>query len=226
MFTIKSKVINATLAATAAIPLTIAGSLGSAQAATLSGSIGINGTSIVPSDGGNPTNTSITFVDVDGVDTYGDFSAFSPSLNSGTMPITGISISTLNLTRQTILSSTKATYTTGNVTPFINFGTRTLGSTTALLTFDLDDSVITRTWKSSTNISDVTFDGITGKFNFNGETIATGFLNASLSGASSTYQLTLTAEAVSVPEPTTMLGLGLFGAGMLISRRRQTQASS
>ncbi|MCC5644998.1 PEP-CTERM sorting domain-containing protein [Nostoc sp. CHAB 5824] len=229
MISLKSKLLNATLAATFAIPLATAGmftSAGSAQAVTLSGSIGLNGTSIVPSDGINPDTTSITFADVDGVDADGDFAAFSPNLDSSTIPITGISINTLKLTKIADLPSngitTKATYSTGNYTPFINFGLRTLNNTNAFLTFDLDDSVVTRIRKSSTNISDVILDGITGKFNFNGQTIATGFLNASLSGTLSTYQLTLTAEAVSVPEPTTILGLGLVGAGILMSRRRKS----
>ncbi|MEH2242668.1 PEP-CTERM sorting domain-containing protein [Nostoc sp.] len=217
MISLKSKLLNATLAATFAVPLATAGiftSTGSAQAVTLNGSIGINGTSLVPNDGINPATTSIKFVDVDGVSTYGDFAAFSPNLNSG------ISINTLNLTKIANQGSNRATYSTGIYTPFINFGVRTLDSTNALLTFDLDDSVVTRTRFSNTNISDVLLDGITGKFNFNGQTIGTGFLNASVSGNSSTYQLTL--EAVSVPEPTTMLGLGLVGAGMIMSRRRKS----
>jgi len=220
MIGFKSKVLNATLAATFAIPLATAGiftSAGSAQAVTLSGSIGLNGTSVIPDDGINPATTSIKFVDVDGVNAFGDFAAFLPSLNSG------ISINTLNLSRIADVPSsgsiTQATYSTGIYTPFINFGSRTLNGTNALLTFDLDNSVVTRTQFPS-NISDTTLSGITGKFNFNGQTIGTGFINASLSGAASTYQLTLVAQAV--PEPTTMLGLGLVGAGMVMSRRRKS----
>ncbi|MFN6478135.1 PEP-CTERM sorting domain-containing protein [Nostoc sp. DedQUE07] len=218
MINFKSKLLNATLAASFAIPLATAGvftSAGSAQAVTLNGSIGLTGTSIVPNDGVNPVNTSIKFVDIDGIDTDGDFAAFSPSLSG-----TGITINTLNLTKIANVSSTTATYSTGVYTPFINFGSRTLGSTTALLTFDLDDSVVTRTRKSATNINDVILDGITGKFNFNGKTIGIGNLGASLNGKTSEYHLTL--EAVSVPEPTTMLGLGLVGAGMVMSRRRKS----
>ncbi|MCC5607278.1 PEP-CTERM sorting domain-containing protein [Nostoc sp. CHAB 5834] len=217
MINFKSKLLNATLAVTAAIPLATAGlftSAGSAQAVTLSGSIGLNGTSVVPNDGSNPATTSITFTDVDGVSSpSGDFAAFSPTLSG-----TGITISTLNLTKISDLTSTIAKYSTGIYTPFINFGSRTLGSTTALLTFDLDDSVVTRNQIFDDTILDVA--GITGKFNFDGQTIARGALSASVSGASSTYQLTLT----TVPEPTTMLGLGLVGAGMVISRRRKSFA--
>ncbi|MEH2232080.1 MAG: PEP-CTERM sorting domain-containing protein [Nostoc sp.] len=218
MINFKSKLLNATLAASFAIPLATAGmftSAGSAQAVTLNGSIGLTGTSVVPNDGINPPTTSIKFVDVDGIDTDGDFAAFSPSLSG-----TGITINTLNLTKIANISGTTATYSTGVYTPFINFGSQTLGSTTALLTFDLDDSVVTRTRKSATNINDVILDGITGKFNFNGKTIGVGNLGASLNGKTSEYHLTL--EAVSVPEPTTMLGLGLVGAGMVMSRRRKS----
>ncbi|MEH2047013.1 PEP-CTERM sorting domain-containing protein [Nostoc sp.] len=219
MINFKSKLLNTTLAASFAIPLATTAmftSAGSAQAISLNGSIGLDGTSIVPNDGINPLKTSIKFVDVDGVDTDGDFTAFSPNLNPGA----GITINPLTLTRTAVLSGTKATYSTGVYTPFINFGSRTLGSTTALLSFDLDDSVVTRIRKSGTDINDVILDGITGKFNFNGKTIATGNLGASLNGKTSTYHLTL--NAVSVPEPTTMLGLGLVGAGMVMSRRRKS----
>lgn len=225
MFGIKSKVINATLAASFAIPLATAGmftSAGSAQAAILSGSIGLNGTSLVPNDGVNPINTNIQFVDVDGVDAYGDFAAFLPSLNSGTAPITGISINPLNLTRTSIESPITAKYSTGSVSPFIDFGYRTLGSTYAQLTFDLDDSEITRTAIGNAFIGNFALTGITGNFNFDGQTIAKGFLSATLSGDASTYQLTI----ATTPEPTTILGLSLVGAGMVMSRRRKTQASA
>ncbi|MBN3878263.1 MULTISPECIES: PEP-CTERM sorting domain-containing protein [unclassified Nostoc] len=214
MINLKSKLVNATLAATFVIPLATAGmftSAGSAQAVTLNGSIGLSGTSIVPNDGINPANTTIKFVDVDSVDTDGDFGFFSPNLNPGA----GITIKTLNLTK---IANTATSYSTGAYTSFIDFGSRTLGSTTALLTFDLDNSVVSRIRTSNTNILDASLEGITGKFNFNGQTIATGFVTASLSRAASKYELTLT----TVPEPTTMLGLGLVGAGMVMSRRRKS----
>ncbi|OUL17554.1 hypothetical protein BV378_37915 [Nostoc sp. RF31YmG] len=224
MFGFKSKLINATLAASVAIPLATAGtftSAGSAQAATLNGSIGLSGTATIPSDGVNPLSTFIKFEDVDGVNTTGDFASFLPTLEPNPS-VPQITINTLNLTRKSVVNPITATYSTGDVSPFINFGLRTLGSTTALLTFDLDNSEVTRIGLSNSNIADLTLSGITGKFNFNGQSIATGFLNASLSGASSTYQLTI----VSTPEPTTMLGLALVGAGMAMSRRRKTQVSS
>ncbi|MEH1945647.1 MAG: PEP-CTERM sorting domain-containing protein [Nostoc sp.] len=215
MINFKSKLVNATLAATFAIPLATAGmftSAGSAQAVSLNGSIGLSGTAVVPSDGINPASTTIKFKDVNvASNTSDDFLAFSPTLSGA-----GITINTLNLTR----IGTTNTYSTGVYTPFINFGSRTLGSTTALLSFDLDDSVVTRIRRSGTDINDIALNGITGKFNFNGKTIASGNLNAALSGKASTYLLTL--EAVSVPEPTTMLGLGLVGAGMVMSRRRKS----
>ncbi|MHC5675783.1 PEP-CTERM sorting domain-containing protein [Nostoc sp.] len=215
MISFKSKLLNATLAATFAIPLATAGmftSVGSAQAATLNGSISLHGTSIVLNDGINPASTSIKFTNVDGVsDPSGDFTAFSPILSG-----TGISIETLNLTKIANVTATTATYSTGIYTPFINFGSRTLDGITAVLTFDLDDSVVTRIPFSSNTILD--FAGITGKFNFNGQTIANGALSASVSGTSSSYELSL----ATVPEPTTMLGLGAVGAVMAMSRRRKS----
>ncbi|MEH1850190.1 MAG: PEP-CTERM sorting domain-containing protein [Nostoc sp.] len=223
MIGFKSTLLNATLAITAALPLAAAGlftSVGSAQAVTLNGSIALSGTSVIPSDGTNPAYTSIQFTDVNGVTASGDFLAFSPNL--GTKPIT---INTLNLTKITDLpstpTSTSATYSTGTYTPFIDFGSQTLDGITALLTFNLDNSVVTRS-QFAYGISDLTNSGILGKFNFNGQTIAAGFLNATFSGATSSYQLTLTTLPVNVPEPTTMIGLGLVGAGMVMSRRRKS----
>lgn len=219
MINLKSKLVNATLAATFAIPLATAAmftSAGSAQAVSLNGSIGLTGTSVFPTNEvGNPASTTLKFTDVHVTsNTSGDFLAFSPTLSG-----TGITIKTLNLTKLPGSTATKATYSTDSYTPFIDFGTRTLGSTTSLLTFELDNSVVTRTKFSNGKIG-YGVDEITGKFNFNGKTIATGLISGSLSKASSTYELTL--EAVSVPEPTTMLGLGLVGAGMIMSRRRKS----
>ncbi|MEH1908768.1 MAG: PEP-CTERM sorting domain-containing protein [Nostoc sp.] len=222
MISFKSTLLNATLAITAALPLAAAGmftSAGSAQAVTLNGSIGLSGTSGILNDGINPASTSIAFTDVNvSPSTSGDFSAFSPKL--GTTPIT---IKTLNLTKIADLTTTLATYSTGNYIPFIDFGSETLDGTTAFLTFDLDNSVLTRITSSNGGIG-YGINEITGKFNFNGQTIATGLISGSLSGASSTYQLTLTAQAVSVPEPTTMLGLGLVGAGMVMSMSRRRKS--
>ncbi|MEH2460856.1 PEP-CTERM sorting domain-containing protein [Nostoc sp.] len=223
MIGFKSTLLNATLAITAALPLAAAGmftSAGSAQAATLSGSIGLVGTSVIPSGLGNPANTSIQFTDVKVTNnTSGDFLDFSPTLSG-----TGITINTLNLTKITdIPTTTLATYSTGNYTPFIDFGSRSLDGTTAFLTFDLDNSVLTRNTFSDGGIG-YGVNEITGKFNFNGQTIATGLISGSLSGTSSGYELTLTAKAVSVPEPTTMLGLGLVGAGMVMSMSRRRKS--
>ncbi|WP_375513362.1 PEP-CTERM sorting domain-containing protein [uncultured Nostoc sp.] len=222
MIGFKSKFLNATLAATFAIPLATAGmftSAGSAQAVTLSGSIGLTGTSVIPSSVGNPDATTIGFADVNVTNnTSGNFLAFSPTLSG-----TDITIKTLSLTKTFEPTSTLAIYSTNSYTPFIDFGSRTLDGTTAFLTFDLDNSVLTRTTFSDGGIG-YGVNQITGKFNFNGQTIATGLISGSLSGTSSGYELNLTAKAVSVPEPTTMLGLSLVGAGIVVSmsRRRKT----
>ncbi|MBG1262762.1 PEP-CTERM sorting domain-containing protein [Nostoc commune] len=216
MISFKSTLLNATLAATFAIPLAAAGlftSTGSAQAVTLNGSIGLSGIAVVPNDGDNPNTTKIEFSNVSGITSFNDFANFLPSLNPA-----DIKIKTLTLTKVADLSTTMATYNTGIYTPFIEFGSQTLGTTTAALTFDLDNSVVTRIGIQDIGIFDGTLKGITGKFNFNGQTIGAGFLSASLSGDASTYQLTLT----TVPEPTTMLGLGLVGAVMVMSRRRKS----
>jgi hypothetical protein len=216
MFNFKTQL----LGAAAVVPIAAAGllaSAGTAQALTLNGSLSLDGTAQIPNDGVNPAQTKIIFKDVDGVDASGDFATLFPPLQ----PNSNISLKPLNLTKiANIINSgplTRATYSTGGVIPFIDFGIRTLGATTAQLTFDLDNSVVTRTRTGNANIAHVTLDGITGKFNFDGKTIASGFLNASLSGSTSAYELSLT----TVPEPATILGLGVVGAGMAFAGRRK-----
>jgi hypothetical protein len=224
MFNFKSQLLGIAAVLPVAAVVSFAGS---AQAVQLQGSVGLNGTSAVANDGINPQTTTLRFLDVDGVDAFGDFANFLPGLAPNPSS-PNITISTLNLTKiagSEIVNSvlSRAEYTTGVVTPFINFGERTLNGTTAILTFDLDNTVVTRTKRNSsigTSIADITLDGLTGVFNFDGQTVGEGFLNASLSGAASTYQITID-PIRSTPEPTTIIGLGLVASGMVISRRRK-----
>ncbi|TVP64800.1 MAG: PEP-CTERM sorting domain-containing protein [Nodularia sp. (in: Bacteria)] len=219
MITSKSNFFKGAVATLAAIPLAAAVTFtpaGSAQAARLSGSISLTGEAIIPSEI-NPATTTFTFKNVTGVNTGGDFTNFFPVLSPGA----GITINTLNLTRIGDGKSELGTYSTTPNFEFINFGSRTLGATTAALTFVLDAAELSRTRLFETpSVSITSLSGITGKFMFDGETISSGFVNASVSGGSSGYQLTL--DTVAVPEPATLLGLGVVAAGMAVSRRRKT----
>ncbi|WP_414564723.1 MULTISPECIES: PEP-CTERM sorting domain-containing protein [unclassified Anabaena] len=218
MITCKSNLFKGAVAVLAAIPIVAATTFtpgGSAEAAILRGSIGLGGQALVPDNGVNPLNTSIGFVNVDGVNAHGDFGNFIPTLSPNpSTPL--IQISTLNLTRSSVDGPARATYSTGAVPTFIDFGERTLDGITGLLTFDLDDSFIERSRLASKFIFYGAFDGIKGAFNFNGQTVAKGFLSASVSGEANRYEITLT----TVPEPATLLGLGIVAAGMAVSRRR------
>jgi hypothetical protein len=216
MFNFKSQL----LGAAAVLPIAAVVSFaGSAQAVTLNGSIGLNGTSGQFSTAINPNTTTFTFIDVDGVNASGDFANFLPVLGPNpSLPL--ITINTLTLQRDSIINSSRAIYKTVSPLSWINFGERTLNGITDTLTFELNETQFLRNRLSGTSVSISDLDGLTGKFKFDGDTLASGFLRGSRSGSDSTYQITLETMQ-SVPEPTTMLGLGLVAAGMTLASRRK-----
>ena len=148
------------------------------------------------------------------------------------------------------------TCNTDAVTSFIQFGEQTLtttdGEITANLSFDLDAG---QAWQFD-NDGGITFlqtgpfqPGFTGRFVFNGETLATGNLSANYNSESRIYNIVITALGVEpvtqddpvdtegvpkttseVPEPLTTLGTGLaLGFGGLFQknaskRKNQKQA--
>lgn len=221
MITSKSNFFKGAVATLAALPLAAAATFtpaGSAQAAALSGSVSLSGTAIVPG-GLNPATTTIKFSNPTGVSTGGDFDNFFPDITPGA----GITINDLFLTRVGGGTATSGTYSTiPDGFELINFGERTLGTTTDTLTFVLDATQFIRTRIAANNVSITGPFGVAGNFIFDGATIASGFLNASISGTSSSYQLSLVTDPVAVPEPATLLGLGVVAAGMAVSRRRKT----
>jgi hypothetical protein len=216
MFNFKSQL----LGAAAVLPIAAAGllgSAGSAQALGLNGSIELNGTAGSFNTSVNPGTTTFSFADVDSVVGYDDFAGIGLHTSATT-------INTLTLTLEEILAptasgATRGRYSTGALSPWINFGTKTIGGVTSNLSFNLNNTQVLRTRTSSTGVRIVDIEGLTGAFFFNGLTLGTGFLSGSRSGNANSYEITL--EAKAVPEPTTMLGLGLVAAGMTVASRRK-----
>jgi PEP-CTERM motif len=218
----QSLCLGATLAATTMTTVALAPS--SALAITLNGNISISGPVALGTPASSPATSLLDFVTgSDGkegaVDTVThDFATFVPTLLGKRIDIVD-----LFLTRITgSLASLSADYSFGAVANFIDFGTVTLGTTTANLSFDLDAGVLNRTRKPlSGNIVEVTPNdpGLTGKFQFNGETVAIGEISATqtIFGGVTGGSATISLSAKPVPEPLTMGGLALgtaFGAFM------------
>jgi hypothetical protein len=187
-----------------------------AQAASLSGSVGLSGDLDIV----NKTANGFTWKFSENVvnDQFGDF--------------TGLSFPDSSLPQINDLAFTcySGFCTTNSVSPFINFGQQTLttkdGETTANLTFNLNAGQYLNFGVSGTTETTVSFPYLTGAFNFNGSTLAVGQLAGGYSGQSSTYQMTLK----TVPEPLTIMGSGLaLGFGGLFQRnasKRKNQKSA
>lgn len=224
----QSVLFGATLATTTAALVAFTPS--SAKAITLSGTFSINGNAVV-SPGPGAGQLSIDFQDVDNITSVPLFSDFEPSLDPGTQnavlpydPNGGailptdaiIDIKDLVLSARTPTADDPSNYqTTSVVTSFLNFGQRTLGSTTGLLTFDLNPS--TFIGAVTPNFGNVlTLQSATGIWRFNGETISTVAISATSIGANGSYTITATA----IPEPLTMgaLAVGAGFAGFLRTR--------
>jgi hypothetical protein len=176
-----------------------------AQAASLSGSVGLSGDlNITNTASGFLWNFSENVVN----DKFGDFA--------------GLSFSDSSLPQINDLSFTcySGFCTTDPVKPFINFGTQTIKGTTANLTFNLNAGQYLNFGVPGTTETTVSFPYLTGAFNFNGSTLAVGQLAGGYSGPSSTYQMTLK----TVPEPLTIMGSGLaLGFGGLFQRKNASK---
>lgn len=207
---------NKFVASIAAIPFAVAGvfgGAGAANAAALSGDITINGNLTRTTSGGV---TTLDFTDIDDIEASGDFSNFTFDFTTtgpnAILPVAApnfIDIKTLSLTPTGFSPSVDP------LVSFLDFGERTLGTETGFLTFDLNEP-------SSVFISanTVAFDA-SGVWQFKGQTIATGGVTMSQAGGSRSYTISL--ETVeSVPEPTTLFGLGVVTAGLVASRRKKS----
>jgi hypothetical protein len=190
-----------------------------AQAASLSGSVGLSGNLDI-----TDTANGFTWAFSDNVvnDKFGDFAGLSFAAGSSLPQINDLAF-TCGVGNPTFC-------TTDPVTPFINFGTQTINGTTAELTFNLDATQFV-SWETANTGITATFPELTGAFKFNNTTLAVGQLSGGYtnfgSNQSSTYQMTL---ATNVPEPLTIMGSGLaLGFGGLFQRnasKRKNQKSA
>lgn len=182
-----------------------------AQAASLSGSVGLSGNLDI-----TDTANGFTWAFSDNVvnDKFGDFAGLSFPAN-GSLP----QINDLSFTCQASPFPGMSSCTTDPLTPFINFGTQTINGTTAQLTFNLNASQFVSFETGNTGTT-VAFPELTGAFMFNKTTLAVGQLAGGYSGQSSTYQMTLK----TVPEPLTIMGSALaLGFGGLFQRKNASK---
>jgi hypothetical protein len=242
MFNFKSQVLNATLAATVAIPVAAASvftSVGAAQAAALTGEFNFQGGVTA-----NPFANSLVTLTSDGL-------TFTPQ------PITPIGVSTSSPQQGGSFTAFNSA-NIGNIisfandiadNPFLDFGNLSLpgvilpSESTASITDNLNTFTLTSAKydlkTSGANVAvDVELWGFftsatgeitkgAGNLTFQVNNTTVNAANTTLANGGSLANLTFSGGAftTSVPEPTTMLGLGLVGAGMLVSRRRKAQAS-
>ncbi|MGL5081613.1 MAG: PEP-CTERM sorting domain-containing protein [Microcoleaceae cyanobacterium] len=190
-----------------------------AEALTLNGSIGLSGNASVP-NGTNPLTTTIGFNQTQIDDSVGDFaSILFPTSDPLELPV----LSNLTLNRTSIINGSSANYQAVPTAGFINFGTQTIGGLTDQLTFDLSQANFTRFTAGANFVALNPTNVLQGVFKFGDETVANGFLSASLSGAGDSFQLTLSTEAV--PEPLTILGsLSAVGIGAVLKNKQKIKA--
>lgn len=190
-----------------------------AEALTLNGSIGLSGNASVP-NGVNPLTTTIGFNQTQIEELDGDFAdILFPTSDPLNRPV----LSNLTLNRTSVLSGSSAEYQAVPKVGFINFGTQTIGGVTNQLTFDLSKANFTRFTAGTNFVALFPTNPLQGIFKFGDETVANGFLSASLSGVSDSFQLTLSTEPV--PEPLTILGsLSAVGIGAVLKNKQKTKA--
>ena len=216
MINFKSKFLNATLAATAAIPLATAGlftSASSAQAAALNGGFNYGGAGF-PQTTVKVSKTSLQFAPSPGLASLalqsGDFTAFNAAniFNVTTNPLTAGSLFL-------------------DLGVFATPGTLTDGANTFSLTSFNTPTFSVQTAGTNVRVNYFGFfdDGFGNKTNAEGYiTFVTQDTNAETTyNNGKTFDATFTGLAVStVPEPAALLGLGAVGAVMAMSRRRKS----
>ncbi|MBN3961279.1 PEP-CTERM sorting domain-containing protein [Nostoc sp. NMS8] len=245
MISLKSKLLNATLAVTAALPLATAGlftSVGSAQAASLTGEFSFNGGLTA-----NPFASSLVTLKKDSL-TFSPDSIVADSNGVKSTPVsvaaqTGSFLGFNSASIRDIISFSSNTVQN----PFLDLGNLILpgtilpGESTASLAdgkniFTLTSSgyKITQTGANVTIAVDLFgyFTSATGEitngagslsFQRNNTTVAqaNSILNTA-NGSLSNLTFSGSTFTTSVPEPAALLGLGAVGAVMVMSRRRKS----
>jgi hypothetical protein len=230
MISLKSKLVNATLAATFAIPLATAGmfaSAGSAQAALI-GSADFNGNLIFKNKTEDtPTTEVLTFQNPANV-TFADgiFDGVTNVMVGNSYPYSLIlnQLSILNPTPG-IASALYKVDMNSVVDPFLTFDNGIKFMATSI------SNITRRREETSPGLYTTSIDAfsVLGTF-YNGvNAVGDGSINAlqrnTNNNRSGRYEFQIDAFSQSVPEPTTILGLGALGAVMAMSRRRKTLAN-
>ncbi|MEH2005054.1 PEP-CTERM sorting domain-containing protein [Nostoc sp.] len=218
MIGFKSTLLNATLAITAALPLAAAGlftSVGSAQAAALVGDLSFTGNGTA-----SLLENSLTFnlpntftISSDPLVTNGSFAAFTQgrignilsfSPTSATNPFLDLGTSAATIADNlNTFAVTSATYSLTQATPnLVSINVITDGFFKSTLG-DVSQGQGIFTLQAKGTIDSIKTDWAKG------------------TAANATYS---SLYFTTVPEPATVLGLGLFAAGLVISRRRKSFA--
>ncbi|MEH2063558.1 MAG: PEP-CTERM sorting domain-containing protein [Nostoc sp.] len=216
MIDFKSRLLNATLAVTVALPLATAGlftSAGSAQAVALTGDFSLTGDGTASLLADSLTfNTPNTFTISSDPDlTTGGFSAFTKGSIGNIISF----------------NSTLAT------NPFLDLGTNPATIGDGLNTFAVTSATYTLTQANSNLVSinvitDGFFKSASGDIS-QGQGIFTLQAKGTIDSIAADWKKNTAVKATysslyfaTVPEPTTLLGLGAVGAVMAISRRRKS----
>lgn len=178
-----------------------------AHAISLTGSLSLSG-------GATVTPDAITFNNAVIDTANGDFTSLLGS--------TAATIKPIELTPSAVPGINFRT--TGASPGFINFGSFTLGSVTSTLLFNLLPSELVTVFEPEIGVNQFSFPNIAGTFEFDGQTLALGFLNASNTGSGGSYDISLRAQPI--PTPALLPGLLALGAGALRKRKVKAEAEA
>lgn len=206
----KNQIVASILSVPFALGAVFAGT-GVANAASLTGSVVIEG-SVTSSESGGVT--TFDFTSIEDIDTTGDFANFEFDFTGtgGALPIASpnfIDIEDLELTPTGFSSP-------GDLVSFLDFGERTLDGEVGNLTFDLSNpDAVDFLNQGPLEIASFTTSGV---WQFNGETLADTGVTTLTVNEDGSY---IIGVATSVPEPTALFGLGVVATGLVASRRKK-----